>query len=129
MKRTITAWLMGSALVLALASFALAQGMKPEMWNGTHWKEFSQEVKVSYIKGIGNMADFEVAVMGKEQAGCLALGFVKELKGKSINGIVKEVDKYYKENPDKVNTPVVEVVLRQCTSLCKPGSQAAPKKK
>jgi hypothetical protein len=129
MRTTIKTWLMASALMLTLAGVALAQGMKPEMWNGTHWKEFSQDVKVAYIKGIGNMADFEVAVGGKERAGCVAPAFVQDLKGKTIEDIVKEVDKYYKEHPDKSNTPVVEVVLRQCTSLCKPGAQAAPKKK
>jgi hypothetical protein len=129
MRTTIKTWLMASALMLALAGVALAQGMKPEMWNGAHWKEFSQDVKVAYIKGIGNMADFEVAVGGKERAGCVAPAFVQDLKGKTIEDIVKEVDKYYKEHPDKSNTPVVEVVLRQCTSMCKPGAQAAPKKK
>jgi hypothetical protein len=129
MRTTIKTWLMASALMLTLAGVALAQGMKPEMWNGTHWKEFSQDVKVAYIKGIGNMADFEVAVGGKERAGCVAPAFVQDLKGKTIEDIVKEVDKYYKEHPDKSNTPVVEVVLRQCTSMCKPGAQAAPKKK
>jgi hypothetical protein len=129
MKITLKTWLMGGALVLALAGVALSQGMKPEMWNGTHWKEFSQGVKVAYIKGIGNMADFEVAVGGKDRAGCIAPAFVSDLKGKSIEDIVKEVDKYYKEHPDKSNTPVVEVVLRQCTSLCKTGAQSTPKKK
>jgi len=120
---------MGLTLVLALAGVALSQGMKPEMWNGTHWKEFSQNVKVAYIKGIGNMADFEVAAGGKDRAGFIAPAFVNDLKGKTIEDIVKEVDKYYKEHPDKANTPVVEVVLRQCTSLGKKGAQAAPQKK
>jgi hypothetical protein len=120
MKIAMKTCLVGLALVLAVTGIALAQEMKPELWNGTHWKEMSPEVKVAYIKGIGNMADFEVAVSGKERAGCIAVGFVDELKGKTVDGIVKEVDKYYKENPGKLNTPVLEVVLRQCTALCKP---------
>ncbi len=129
MKKTVKNCLVGLALVLALAGVVLAQGTKPEMWNGTHWKEFSQEIKVAYIKGIGNMADFEVAVSGKEKAGCISAGFVDELKGKNIDNIVAEVDKYYKENPGKLNTSVIEVVLRKCTAMCKPEAQAAPKKK
>ena len=120
MRVTQKTCLMGLALVLIMAGAALSQGMKPEMWNGTHWKEFSKEVKIAYIKGVGNMADLEVAVSGKARAGCLSAGLVSELKGKSIEGIVNEVDKFYKDNPDKLDTPVVEVVLRQCTSLCKP---------
>ena len=128
MKYTVKTWLMGIAILLALAGMALAQGSKPQMWNGTHWKEFSQEIKVAYIKGIGNMADFEVAASGKERAGCISVAFVDELKSKSIDGIIKEVDAYYKENPKKLDTSVVEVVLRRCTALCKPEA-ATPKKK
>jgi hypothetical protein len=129
MKILLKTWAIGCVLVLALAGVALSQGMKPEMWNGTHWQQFSQDIKVAYIKGIGNMADFEVAVGGKDRAGRIAPTFVRDLKGKTIEDIVKEVDKYYKEHPDKFNTPVVEVVLRQCTSLYKKGAEATPKKK
>lgn len=75
------------------------------------------------------MADFEVAASGRDRAGCISLGFVDELKGKSVDAILQEVDKYYKENPGKMNTPVVEVVLRQCTALCKPQAPAAAPKK
>jgi hypothetical protein len=129
MKYTVKTWLVGLAILLALVSVALAQGNKPEMWNGTHWKQFSKEIKVAYIKGIGNMADFEVAVSGKERAGCISAAFEDELKSKSIDDIIKEVDAYYKENPKKLNTSVVEVVLRQCTALCKTKTPATPKKK
>jgi len=129
MRITMKSCVMGLALVMLLASVALCQGMRPEMWNGTHWKEFSKEVKVAYIKGVGNMADLEVAVSGKARAGCLSVGLVKELQGKNIEDIIKEVDKFYKENPDKITTPVVEVVVRQCTSLCKPVAPAGSPKK
>jgi hypothetical protein len=121
--------LLGLALVLILAGPALSQGLQPEMWNGTHWKEFSKEVKVAYLKGVGNMADLEVAVSGKARGGCLSIGLVRDLKGRSIEDIVYDVDKYYKENPSMVSIPVVEVVVRQCTSLCKPAAPAAPPKK
>ncbi|MFZ2086969.1 MAG: hypothetical protein WAU47_00205 [Desulfobaccales bacterium] len=129
MKITLKTCLVGLILVLALAGLALAQGMQPAMITGTHWKEASPEMKTAYLRGVGNMADFEVAVMGKQRAGCLSLGLVNELKGKSIESLSKEVDKFYKDNPDKMNTPVVEALLRQCTALCKPGGAAAPKKK
>lgn len=128
MKYTVKTWLMGIAILLALVGLALAQGNKPQMWNGTHWKEFSKEIKVAYIKGIGNMADFEVAASGKEQAGCISVAFVDELKTKSIDEIIKEVDAYYQENPKKLDTSVMEVVLRRCTAVCKPEA-ATPEKK
>lgn len=129
MKSMVKTWLVVVSLVLALTGVALAQGKgKPNLWDGTHWKEFSKEIKVAYIKGIGNMADFEVAVSGKDKAGCISAGFFDELKTKTIDGIISDVDKYYKDNPAKMSTPVVEVVLRQCTALCKPAAQATGKK-
>ena len=133
MRSIAKTWLVCLTVVLALVSVALAQGQQtkphPHMWDGTHWKEFSKEIKVAYIKGIGNMADFEVAVSGKDKAGCISAGFVDELKTKTVDGIVKEVDKYYKDNPGKMSTSVVEVVLRQCTAMCKPAAQATKQKK
>jgi len=130
MKSMVKIWMVSAALLLALTGLAWAQGQgaTPHLWDGSHWKEFSKEIKVAYIKGIGNMADFEVAVSGKDQAGCISAGFVDELKTKTIDIIIQEVDKYYKDNPDKQKTAVVEVVLRQCTALCKPGGQLPTKK-
>lgn len=129
MKKLLTTCGLVIFLLLVLAGGGLAQSQtKPELWNGTHWKEFSPELKVAYIKGIGNMADFEVAVSGRDKAGCISVGFVDELKGKTIATIVNEVDKFYKENPGKLDMPVIEVVLRRCTALCKPEPPAAGKK-
>ena len=127
MTMTTRIWLMVLALALAGAAPALAG--KPELWRGTHWKEFNSEIKVAYIKGIGNMADFEVAESGRDRSGCISVAFVDELQGKSIESIIKEVDKFYQDNPDKMATPVIEVVLRQCTAYCKPKAATPPAKK
>jgi hypothetical protein len=34
--------------------------------------------------------------------------------------IIQEVDKFYQENPGKLDTSVIEVVLRRCTKICSP---------
>jgi hypothetical protein len=84
---------------------------------------------VGFIKGIGNLADFEVAASkGKGQAPCISRAFVDELQTKKIEEIVQEVDKYYQENPAKKETTVIEVVLRRCTSVCPPEEPAGGKK-
>ena len=41
---------------LAMASVGWSQ---PFLLNGTHWSEISYDAKVMYVKGVGNMADFE----------------------------------------------------------------------
>ncbi|MDI6852234.1 MAG: hypothetical protein QME75_01340 [Deltaproteobacteria bacterium] len=120
-------WIIGLIIMFAGSNLALAES-KGFMWDGTHWKDLTQEIKVAYIKGIGNMADFEVAAGGHGRAGCISQAFVNELKTKTVAQIVQEVDGYYKQNPDKMNKSVIEVVLRASTALCPPEGKPAGKK-
>lgn len=129
MKVARKAVIIGLLVWFACAAPALAQS-KGFLWDGTHWKDMTPEIKVAYIKGIGNMADFEVAVGGSSgRAGCISQAFVNELKTMTVAQIVQEVDKYYQENPGKLKTPVIEVVLRRCTALCPPEPASGGKKK
>ena len=64
-------------------------------------ERLSKDIKVAYVKGIGNMADFETAASGSSQAPCISKGFVAELKTKTIDQVIAEVDKFYQENPAK----------------------------
>ncbi len=104
---------------LAMASIGWGQ---PFMINGTHWSEISYDAKVMYVKGVGNMADFECQAGAFKQGRnfCLASTLVKELQAKSIDTVVKEIDQYYKENPNKLNTSVLEVMLRRANIVCPP---------
>jgi len=114
------------ALLCALGPAVLAadQGF---LWNGTHWKDLSHEIKVAYVKGIGNMADFENAAGGSGTAACISKGFVDELKTKTIAQVIAEVEQFYKDNPNKMDMPVIAVILQRCTKLCR--APAAEKKK
>ena len=95
---------------------------QPFLLDGTHWTEISYDARVTYIKGVGNMADFECQAGAPKQSRgyCIAMMLVEELKYKSIDSVVKEIDQYYKENPGKLNTPVLEVLVRRATKLCPP---------
>ncbi len=126
MKFRGKAAILGLALCCALATTGLA-AEKGFLWDGTQWKDLGQELKVAYIKGVGNMADFEVGTGGTSRAACISKGLVDELKTKSIAQVVQEVDDYYKQNPSKMSTSVLEVILRSSTKLCPPEAPA-PKK-
>ncbi|MCL6620613.1 MAG: hypothetical protein K6T55_00780 [Syntrophobacterales bacterium] len=118
-------YLAGATLMLiCLAAHPAAAQGKPELWNGSHWQTMSQEIKVAYIKGIGNMADFEVAAGGAGRGPCISRAFVEELKNLTITQIIQEVDKFYQDHPEQRAMPVIEVVLRRCTKLCPPEAPA-----
>jgi hypothetical protein len=104
-------------MLFALATAALA-AEKGFLWNGTQWKDMTNDIKVAYVKGIGNMADFETAAAGTAPPPCISKGFVDELKAKTIAQVIAEVDKYYKENPGKMDMPVIAVIMQRCTKLC-----------
>jgi len=108
-----------SVLVILFALATAALAVEPGfLWTGTDWKALSPELKSTYVKGIGNMADFENAAGGAGRAACISKGFVDELKTKSVGQIIAEVDKFYQENPQKLDMPVIVVIMQRCTKLC-----------
>jgi len=106
---------------LALAGGGLAQE-KGFLWDGNQWPQLSQDAKVGYVKGVGNLADFEVAAAKAKGFGApIAWAFAGELKTKTVEQIIEQVDSYYTENPGKLDTSVLEVILIRCTKFCPPG--------
>ncbi len=118
--------LLAVAVALVLAGSALAQE-KGFLWDGNQWPQLTFDAKVGYIKGVGNLADFEAAA-GKGKAACVSRAFAAELKTKTVHQIIDDVDKFYKDNPSKLNTSVLEVVLIRCTKACPPGMGEGAKK-
>jgi hypothetical protein len=113
--RTIACFSVLILFALATAALAVDKGF---LWDGTQWKDMSTDIKVAYVKGIGNMADFENAAGGAGRAACISKGFVDELKTKTVSQVIAEVDKFYQENPTKLKMPVIAVILQRCTKLC-----------
>ena len=124
MKFRGRAWVLVLVMLFALGPAALA-AEKGFLWDGTQWKDMPTDIKVAYVKGIGNMADFETAgaTSAKMPPPCISKGFVDELKTKTIAAVIAEVDTYYKENPAKLDTPVIAVIMQRCTKLCAPTAE------
>jgi len=113
--------LLALVVFLALAGGGLAQ-QKGFLWDGNQWPQLTYDAKVGYVKGIGNLADFEVASAKAKGFGSpIAWAFASELKTKTVEQIIEQVDSYYTENPDKLGTSVLEVILIRCTKFCPPG--------
>jgi len=128
--RAVVILIMVGLLVGGLATTAPAMETgKAFLWTGAHWQQVSEDAKAGYIFGIGNLADFETAASTGRKPVCISRAFVDDLKTRTVMQIVQEVDKFYKENPGKQDTPVIEVVLRQCTKVCPPEAPKGGTKK
>lgn len=101
-------------LILSLPSLVLSQ--KAALWDGAQWQDLPQETKIGYVKGVGNLADYEMAASGK-RVGAVSRALNNQWRNKNITSIVQEVDKFYQENPQKLSMPVIEVMLRCCKGL------------
>jgi hypothetical protein len=128
--KTASLLVLAALLIVGLASVAsAAPSGKAFLWNGENWQQVSMDGKLGYIFGIGNLADFEAAASkGRSQSVCISKAFADDLKKRTVMQIVQEVDKYYQENPGKLDTTVLEVVLRRCTSVCPPEGAGGAKK-
>jgi hypothetical protein len=102
---------------LAASAPAMNAG-KAFLWTGVHWQQVSDDGKAGYIFGIGNLADFETSASGRNKPPCVSRAFADELKSKTVYQIIQDVNTFYRDNPNKLDTSVIEVVLRRCTSVC-----------
>jgi len=106
-----------------------AETANPFFWTGVHWQQVTEDGKAGYIFGMGNLADYEITAAGTRNPPCISRAFVDELKSRTVLQIVQEVDAFFKENPGKLNTPVIEVVLERCTKICSPAALKGGTKK
>ena len=125
MMRAAAILLVVGVMVGALAAAAAAVDTNQAfLWNGVHWQQVTTDGKAGYIFGIGNLADYEAAASKSRKLACVSRVFVVEMKTKTVMQIIQEVDKYYQDNPGKLGTPVIEVVLGQLTTA--PPVEAPP---
>jgi hypothetical protein len=108
-------------LLCGLGALTPAWG-QPSLLDGTHWSQISYDAKVGYVKGVGNMADFEVQSGNSKSARgyCLASMLVQEMKDKTIETVVRDINQYYQENPGDNKKTVLEVLLGRAAKLCPP---------
>jgi hypothetical protein len=124
MMRAAAILLVVGVMVSALAAAAPAvDANQAFLWNGVHWQQVTQEGKAGYIFGIGNLADYEVAASKDRKQVCVSRAFVDVMKTKTPLQIIQHVDQYYQDNPGKLDTLVIEVILGQ---LIKPSPAGGP---
>jgi hypothetical protein len=86
---------------------------------GNTWVKMSPDEKISFLWGAGHIISIE-DVLGRKnpelKKNNTFVNKVMEARGNSpmtMNEVAKRVDDFYKENPDKLDTPVMEVIWYQ----------------
>ncbi|MDD3579755.1 MAG: hypothetical protein PHW74_01895 [Desulfobacca sp.] len=120
-------FLIGICCCLGLVSISDAQ-QQAFLLDGKYWQELDYEARITYIKGVGNMADFSLRAGGSGRDSCIARAFVEDLKNKTVADIVQEVDQYYQTHPESLSTSVIEVILRESAKVCPPEGKQEEKR-
>lgn len=80
---------------------------------GDVWQKMTHDEKVAFIWGMGHMLSIERNMIAKHPE-VKKTGFTckmaEGLAGISMNDIIDDIDKYYRENPDDLQAPVIEVI-------------------
>ena len=103
-------------LVMGLAGWSLVGSAErsPQLLTGELWHTMSQDAKVAFVWGIGNLVEFERAQTGPQPAGSKSFipFLAKGLSGKPMSEVVSQVDAYYKTHPDQLKRPVVDAIFQ-----------------
>ena len=82
---------------------------------GDQWMSMDENAKVAFIWGAGHVVTIEEVIMEKypdQRRDTFVTKVVEASKNTpmSMNQVVAVVDKFYQDNPDKINEPVMAVI-------------------
>jgi hypothetical protein len=99
-------------LVLAL-TWSHAGAADIPVITGEHWTTSSEEMKKAYLVGIANLLQIETAYHAENpptDAQSIVPRLVKGLQGQTLDSVREGLNRWYAENPDQLQRPVIETV-------------------
>jgi hypothetical protein len=99
--------------VVSNSGFCQQSEIKAPLLTGKTWTVMSQDQKTAYIWGAGDVIDLEQELMDiypELRQENFAMKSAEGIGDVTINEIVSTVDSFYKENPDRKNLSVMEVI-------------------
>lgn len=104
------------AISLLACSVACAQTAAPPLretpvMTGASWQQLNPNEKVAFIWGVGQLAAVERYWANRRgDTDVLGYRFAQGIAGVSMNDIIQRVNRYYENNPDQLDKPVLRVV-------------------
>lgn len=83
---------------------------------GSQWQTLQPDTKIAFIWGVGHVVTIEEHVVKRHpelQRQDFVAKLATGLRGIPMNTIIKQVDDYYRANPDNLDLPVMRVIWRQ----------------
>jgi hypothetical protein len=99
------------AIVGAFAGVARA-GEIPQV-TGVQWTQASEDQKKSYLIGIANIAEIEMAYQGANPSPdtqSILPRMARGLKGETLDSVREGLNRWYAANPTRVDRPVIETL-------------------
>jgi hypothetical protein len=90
-----------------------ARAQEVPLVTGEHWTKSSEEMKKAYLVGIANIVHIEMAYEGASPASdsqSILPRMVKGLKGRTLDTVREELNKWYAAHPDQLQRPVIETI-------------------
>ena len=124
MKKAILA--LALAMVLALPLGAQAADTQAQsadaVLTGTHWLKASDNEKEAFLYGVYHAFEVEEYLATKGKKGKVVqshfakswLKVARQTKEDDLGTILKEIEAWYKANGDKMDTPVLKVIWKEC---------------
>lgn len=112
MKLTLRAAMAVGCVTLAMVSGALRAEEVP-LITGKQWTESSEQTKKSYLVGIANLAQVEIAFhAGKPPADAQTVipRLAKGLRGQTLDTVREGLDRWYAAHTDRLQRPVIETI-------------------
>ncbi len=124
MKKAILALAMAMVLALPLGVQAAdTQNQSADVvLSGKQWLEASNNEKHAFLYGVTSAFEVEEYFAAKGKKGEVAqshfakdwLKVARQIKESDLDTILKEIEAWYKANGDKMDTPVLAVVWKEC---------------
>jgi hypothetical protein len=116
MKRFATVCAVVVALVVCFGA-ANASAYQLPIVTGEHWVNSTEGERKAFLLGAATIIGLEFQVQGPQPPSeqTLVDTWVKGLSQYNLESLAKEIDDYYKNNPDKLSRPVVEVMWTEFT--------------
>jgi len=111
MNRIVSAFAVVLALVFCLGA-SQASAREVPVVTGEHWVKSTEGERKAFLLGAATIIALEYQVQnGQPEADkTLVDTWVPGLTPYTLADLVKGLDDYYKNNPDKLNRPVIEVL-------------------